>query len=123
MISSFNNLSFLGIPKPFQLLPIFSLIIFFLSFTSSSLAQEEKKFQLQVYMTKKQAFEVAFPGADKVEKERINKHIAMLDKKLKNLMFNIDDFTKLTQDIHSKNSFPHGTIRQQNQDSTGKDGV
>ena len=70
MISSFNNLSFLGIPKPFQLLPIFSLIIFFLSFTSSSLAEEEKKFQLQVYMTKKQAFEVAFPGADKVEKER-----------------------------------------------------
>ena len=70
MISSFNNLSFLGIPKPFQLLPIFSLIIFFVSFTSSSLAEEEKKFQLQVYMTKKQAFEVAFPGADKVEKER-----------------------------------------------------
>ena len=70
MISSFNNLSFLGIPKPFQLLHIFSLIIFFISFTSSSLAEEEKKFQLQVYMTKKQAFEVAFPGADKVEKER-----------------------------------------------------
>ena len=70
MISSFNNLSFLGIPKPFQLLPIFSLIIFFGSFKSSSLAEEEKKFQLQVYMTKKQAFEVAFPGADKVEKER-----------------------------------------------------
>ena len=70
MISSFNNLSFRGIPKHFQLLPIFSLIIFFLSFTSSSLAEEEKKFQLQVYMTKKQAFEVAFPGADKVEKEK-----------------------------------------------------
>ena len=67
---SFNNLSFLGIPKPFQLLPIFSLIIFFVSFTSSSLAEEEKKFQLQVYMTKKQAFEVAFPEADTIEKER-----------------------------------------------------
>ena len=50
------------------------------------------------------------------EKERINKHIATLDKKLKNLMFNIDDFTKLTQDIRSKNSFPHDTIRQQSQD-------
>ena len=57
------------------------------------------------------------------EKERINKHIATLGKKLKNLMFGIDDFTKLTQDTRSKNSFPHDTIRQQNQDSTGKDGI
>ena len=57
------------------------------------------------------------------ERERINKHIATLDEKLKNLMLNIDDFTKLAQDIRSKNSFPHDTIRQQYQDSTGKDGI
>ncbi|MFQ5449988.1 MAG: FMN-binding protein [Nitrospinaceae bacterium] len=30
---------------------------------------EEKKFQLQVFLTKKQALEAAFPGADKIEKD------------------------------------------------------
>ena len=44
-------------------------LIYFLSFSSFSLAEEEKKFQLQVLLTKKQAFEIAFPGADKIKKE------------------------------------------------------
>ena len=35
----------------------------------SSLA-EEKEFDLQVYLTKKQALEIAFPGAEKIDKER-----------------------------------------------------
>ncbi len=30
---------------------------------------EEKKFDLQVYLTKKQALEIAFPGAEKIDKE------------------------------------------------------
>jgi Na+-translocating ferredoxin:NAD+ oxidoreductase RnfG subunit len=32
---------------------------------------EEKKFDLQVYLTKKAALEVAFPGADAIDKERM----------------------------------------------------
>ena len=48
----------------------FSLVSFiFLS--SFALAEEEKKFQLQVYLTKKQAFEITFPGADEIKKERL----------------------------------------------------
>ena len=57
------------------------------------------------------------------ESEKISKYIVMLDKKIKNLMFNIDDFTKLAQDIRSKNSFPHDTVQQKNQDSAGKEGT
>jgi len=48
----------------------FSLVSFvFLS--TFTFAEEEKKFQLQVYLTKKQAFEIAFPGADEIKKERL----------------------------------------------------
>jgi hypothetical protein len=48
----------------------FSLVSFvFLS--TFAFAEEEKKFQLQVYLTKKQAFEIAFPGADEIKKERL----------------------------------------------------
>jgi len=54
----------------FYLTFFFSLISFvFLS--NFSFAEEEKKFQLQVYLTKKQAFEIAFPGADNIKKERL----------------------------------------------------
>ena len=52
------------------LLPIFSLTIFTILFPSFSLAEEEKKFELTVYLTKKQALELAFPGADEIKKER-----------------------------------------------------
>jgi Na+-translocating ferredoxin:NAD+ oxidoreductase RnfG subunit len=41
-----------------------------LIFPSESYPEEEKKFDLQVYLTKKQALEIAFPGADTIEKER-----------------------------------------------------
>ena len=44
-------------------------MIFFISFPGIGLAEEEK-FKLQVYLTKKQALDIAFPGADKVEKEK-----------------------------------------------------
>ena len=33
-------------------------------------AEEEKVLDVQVYLTKKQALEIAFPGADKIDKER-----------------------------------------------------
>ena len=50
-----------------HLIPAFSLIILVSSF---SFAEEEKKYQLQVYLTKKQALEIAFPGADTIKKEK-----------------------------------------------------
>lgn len=41
-----------------------------LIFPGSSYPEEEKKFDLQVYLTKKAALNVAFPGADAINKER-----------------------------------------------------
>ena len=49
------------------LISVFGLIILVSSF---SFAEEEKKYQLQVYLTKKQALEIAFPGADTIKKEK-----------------------------------------------------
>lgn len=40
-------------------------------FIPSSFSEEEEKvLDIQVYLTKKQAFEIAFPGADKVDREK-----------------------------------------------------
>jgi H+/Na+-translocating ferredoxin:NAD+ oxidoreductase subunit G len=41
-----------------------------LIFPAESYPAEEKKFDLQVYLTKKEALEIAFPGADAIDKER-----------------------------------------------------
>ena len=41
-----------------------------LIFPQESSPEEEKKFDLQVYLTKKEALEIAFPGADAIDKER-----------------------------------------------------
>ncbi len=41
-----------------------------LIFPSKSFPDEEKKFDLQVYLTKKEALSKAFPGADSIDKER-----------------------------------------------------
>jgi hypothetical protein len=49
------------------LISVFGLIILVSSF---SFAEDEKKYQPQVYLTKKQALEVAFPGADTIKKEK-----------------------------------------------------
>ncbi len=46
----------------------FFAAVFF--FPANSYAEEEKKFDLQVYLTKKQALDIAFPGADTIDKER-----------------------------------------------------
>jgi hypothetical protein len=46
-------------------------IISFLSFSNFSFADEGKKFQLSVLLTKKQAFEIAFPDADEIRKEKL----------------------------------------------------
>ena len=59
-----NNIRFLNF------LFVFSLVSF-LFFSSFAYAEEEKKFQLSVLLTKKQAFEIAFPDADEVKKERL----------------------------------------------------
>ena len=70
MIFPINSLFIFNLPRPFHQLSILSLVIFLTFFQNSALAEEEEKFQLQVYLTKEQALEVAFPGADKVDKER-----------------------------------------------------
>lgn len=61
----------------YQLFLISSVITVFLVVTSfgtafSQVKKEEKEenFDLQVLLTKKQAFEIAFPGADKVERKK-----------------------------------------------------
>jgi len=69
----FNLLNNILIPfrsRNFYLTFSFSLVSFvFLS--TFAFAEEEKKFQLQVYLTKKQAFKIAFPRADEIKKERL----------------------------------------------------
>ena len=55
---------------PLNNLLVFGLVIFTVSFSTFSFAEDEKKFQLQVYLTKKEAFEIAFPGADAIKKEK-----------------------------------------------------
>ena len=70
MVNLLNNMFIPFRSRNFYLTFSFSLISFvFLS--TFAFAEEEKKFQLQVYLTKKQAFEIAFPGADKIKKERL----------------------------------------------------
>ena len=70
MVNLLNNMFIPFRSRNFYLTFSFSLVSFvFLS--TFVFAEEEKKFQLQVYLTKKQAFEIAFPGADEIKKERL----------------------------------------------------
>ena len=70
MVNLLNNMFIPLRSRNFYLTFSFSLVSFvFLS--TFAFAEEEKKFQLQVYLTKKQAFEIAFPGADEIKKERL----------------------------------------------------
>jgi len=70
MVNLLNNMIIPFRSRNFYLTFSFSLVSFvFLS--SFAFAEEEKKFQLQVYLTKKQALEIAFPGADEIKKERL----------------------------------------------------
>jgi hypothetical protein len=70
MANLYNNIRFLLQSLFFNALLAFSLVAF-LSFSSYTFAEEEKKFQLSVLLTKKQAFEIAFPGADEIKKEKL----------------------------------------------------
>jgi len=70
MVNLLNNMIIPFRSRNFYLTFSFSLVSFvFLS--SFAFAEEEKKFQLQVYLTKKQALEIAFTGADEIKKERL----------------------------------------------------
>jgi len=70
MVPLLNNMIIPFRSRNFYLTFSFSLVSFvFLS--TFAFAEEEKKFQLQVYLTKKQAFEIAFPRADEIKKERL----------------------------------------------------
>ena len=70
MVNLLDNMIIPFRSRNFYLTFSFSLVSFvFLS--SFAFAEEEKKFQLQVYLTKKQAFEIAFPEADEIKKERL----------------------------------------------------
>ena len=51
-------------------LKVLGQLIIFLTLPALSVA-EEKKFELSVYLTKKQALEIAFPGADSVDQKKI----------------------------------------------------
>ncbi|MGK0180671.1 MAG: hypothetical protein ACI8PD_002483, partial [Nitrospinales bacterium] len=53
------------------LLIIFLVAIALNAFLPKAFSQvEEKVLDVQVYLTKKQAFKVAFPGADKIDREK-----------------------------------------------------
>jgi len=70
MVNLLNNMIIPFRSRNFYLTFSFSLVSFiFLS--TFAFAEEEKKFQLQVYLTKKQAFEIAFPRADEIKKEKL----------------------------------------------------
>jgi hypothetical protein len=58
------------LPRHHTLIFVISALISQIPFTITSFADEEKKFQLQVYLTKKQAFKIAFPEADEIKKEK-----------------------------------------------------
>ncbi len=50
---------------------VFGIMGFVLLFSSSSFGEEEEKvLEVQVFLTKKQALEIAFPGADKIDREK-----------------------------------------------------
>ncbi|MBT3514531.1 MAG: FMN-binding protein [Nitrospina sp.] len=70
MVNILKNLFFSFRFYNFNVLFFFSLVAFLL-LSKFSFAEEEKKFQLSVLLTKKQAFEIAFPGADEIKKEKI----------------------------------------------------
>ena len=70
MVNLLNNMIIPFRSRNFYLTFSFSLVSF-LFLSTFAFAEEEKKFQLQVYLTKKQAFEIAFPGADEIKKERL----------------------------------------------------
>ena len=70
MVNLLNNMIIPFRSRNFYLTFSFSLVSF-VFISTFTLAEEEKKFQLQVYLTKKQAFEIAFPGADEIKKERL----------------------------------------------------
>jgi hypothetical protein len=53
------------------LLSVLLIAISLIAFLPKAFSQEEEKvLDVQVYLTKKQAFKVAFPGADKVDREK-----------------------------------------------------
>ncbi len=58
------------LPRHHTLIFVISTLILQIPFTITSFADEEKKFQLQVYLTKKQAFKIAFPEADEIKKDK-----------------------------------------------------
>lgn len=54
--------------KFIRIILVTSLVLCF--FIPSSFSEEEKVLDVQVYLTKKQAFNIAFPGADKIDREK-----------------------------------------------------
>ncbi|MBT5471942.1 MAG: FMN-binding protein [Nitrospina sp.] len=60
----------MNLKTPNFLPAIFVIAISLNAFLPNAFSEEEKVLDVQVYLTKKQAFEIAFPGADKVEREK-----------------------------------------------------
>jgi hypothetical protein len=58
------------LPRHHTIIFVISALILQIPFTITSFADEGGGFQLQVYLTKKQAFKIAFPEADEIKKEK-----------------------------------------------------
>ena len=103
----FNSVFSLHRIRSFYPIFVFGLIVLPISISNFSFAEEEKKFQLQVYLTKKQAFKVAFPEADTIEKER--QWLTDVQKQaIEELCLQTIKETRFTFYVGKKNSKPMG---------------
>jgi Na+-translocating ferredoxin:NAD+ oxidoreductase RnfG subunit len=62
--------SFMFLNKLRILLALLTMAVVFGLFIPVAFSENEKVLDVQVYLTKKQALEIAFPGADKVDREK-----------------------------------------------------
>ena len=108
MTNILHNIFTLFKVRNFNLALVFSLIssLFFATF---SFAEEEKKFQLSILLTKKQALEIAFPDADEIKKERLWMDKGQIRAIEEELMSKIHE-TRFTFYTGIKNGKPMGSM-------------
>jgi hypothetical protein len=108
MTNMLHNIFTLFKVRNFNLALAFSLISSLL-FATFSFAEEEKKFQLSILLTKKQALEIAFPGADEIKKERLWMDKGQISAIEEELMSKIHE-TRFTFYTGIKNGKPMGSM-------------
>ena len=108
MTNILHNIFTLFKVRNFNIALVFSLIssLFFATF---SFAEEEKKFQLSILLTKKQALEIAFPDADEIKKERLWMDKGQIRAIEEELMSKIHE-TRFTFYTGIKNGKPMGSM-------------